>query len=40
VILRGQIDKQTGMVYNIADLKNELGEVLGKEFIVFGDFEW
>lgn len=30
VILRGPIDKQTGMVYNIADLKKELGEVLGK----------
>ncbi|KAI6182870.1 6-pyruvoyl tetrahydrobiopterin synthase [Aphelenchoides bicaudatus] len=28
VILRGPIDKQTGMVYNIADLKKELGDVL------------
>lgn len=29
VVLKGPIDPQTGMVYNMADLKRELEEVLG-----------
>lgn len=34
VVLRGQVDKKTGMVYNLSDLKIELAKVLGELFCV------
>lgn len=29
VVLQGPIDKRTGMVYNLTDMKREIGKVLG-----------